>query len=88
MTIREVNHKPDLHMKDATVALDYEEVRDIANAFYYLLDPDGCQPTDSEIASFKKTSNKFNILFDLVKNGCVTQDCIDRCATHYTGELI
>ena len=31
MTINEINHKPDRHTKNATIHLDYDEIRDLAN---------------------------------------------------------
>ena len=40
MIINELNHKPDFKIKNATVTLNYEEIRDIANGLFYLLEDD------------------------------------------------
>ena len=73
MIITELNHKPDYNIKNATVTLNYEEIRDIANGLFYLLEDDEkFKPNQSEKDSFAKTKRKFDILFDLVKYGNVT----------------
>ena len=73
MIINELNHKPDLKIKNATVTLNYEEIRDIANGLFYLIEDDETlKPTHSEKDSFEQTKRKFDMLFDLVKYGCVT----------------
>lgn len=83
MTIKEINHKPELSIKNATVSLSYDEVRDIANAFVYLLHQGekDFKPSESELECFRKRKQDFNILFDIVKHGLVTQFTIDRYAT-------
>jgi hypothetical protein len=73
MIINELNHKPDLKIKNATVTLNYEEIRDIANGLFYLLEDDETfKPNQSEKDSFAQTKRKFDMLFDLVKYGGVT----------------
>lgn len=73
MIINELNHKPDLKIKNATVTLNYEEIRDIANGLFYLLkDDEKFKPNQSEKDSFAQTKRKFDMLFDLIKYGCVT----------------
>lgn len=39
------------------------------------------KPSDGELESFRKRKQDFNILFDIVKHGLVTQFTIDRYAT-------
>lgn len=82
MLIKEINHKPELKIKDAIISLSYEEIRDIANVFIYISHRDNkdFKPTDSEMKSFKQREQDFNILFDIVKNGSVAQTVIDRYA--------
>lgn len=73
MIINELNHKPDLKIKNATVTLNYDEIRDIANGLFYLLEDDETfKPNQSEKDSFAQTKRKFDILFDLIKYGNVT----------------
>lgn len=73
MIINELNYKPDLKIKNATVTLNYEEIRDIANGLFYLLEDDETfKPNQSEKDSFTQTKRKFDMLFDLVKYGNVT----------------
>ena len=79
MIINELNHKPDLKIKNATVMLNYEEIRDIANGLFYLLEDDETfKPNQSEKDSFAQTKRKFDMLFDLVKYGGVTDFTLSR----------
>lgn len=81
MIINELNHKPDLSIKNATVTLSYDEIRDIANGLFYLLEDDNTfKPNQSEKDSFAETKQKFDVLFDLVKYGCVTDFTISHIA--------
>lgn len=57
MTIREIIHNPKSATKQATVTLDYDEIRDISNLL--------CK---SKVIG-KLRSDMF-LLFELVKNGC------------------
>ena len=57
MTIREIIHNPECATKQATVTLDYDEIRDISNLL--------CK---SKVTG-KLRSDMF-LLFELVKNGC------------------
>lgn len=86
MIIKELNHKPELKIKDCIVELSYEEVRDIANGFYMLVgmledDLKKYQVSATELASFIERKKSFAILFDLVKHGQVQQFTIDNCAS-------
>lgn len=81
MIITELNHKPELKIKDATVTLNYDEIRDIANGLFYLLDDGAMKPSQSEKKSFEQTKRKFDMLFDLVKYGSVTDFTISHIAT-------
>lgn len=86
MVIKELNHKPELKIKDCIVALSYEEVRDIANGFYLLTsmledDIKKFEVSATELASFYERKKSFAILFDLVKHGQVEQFTIDNCAS-------
>ena len=82
MIIKELNHKPELHIKNATVELTYDEVRDIANGFVYLcnLGDKDFKPSIAEMECFKQRKKTFNILFDLVKHGNITDFTIDKYA--------
>lgn len=57
MTIREIIHNPKCAIKQATVTLDYDEIRDISNLL--------CK---SKVTG-KLRSDMF-LLFELAKNGC------------------
>lgn len=86
MVIKELNHKPELKIKDCIVELSYEEVRDIANGFYLLTrmleeDIKKFEVSATELASFYERKKSFAILFDLVKHGQVEQFTIDNCAS-------
>ena len=86
MIIKELNHKPELNIKDCVVELSYEEVRDIANGFYILAGMSEdilkkYQVSATELASFYERKKSFAILFDLVKHGQVEQFTIDNCAS-------
>ena len=54
--------------KGATIHLDYNEIRDTSNALYRLIS--GTEPTQD----YTDLKNKFQILFDLVKFGMITND--------------
>ena len=89
MIIKELNHKPEIKIKDCIVALSYDEVRDVANGFYQLCkmleNADGLTDCDKrELENYKKVKNSFAILFDLVKHGQVQQFTIDYCANPST----
>lgn len=86
MVIKELNHKPELKIKDCIVELSYEEVRDIANGFYMLTrmledDIKKFEVSATELASFYERKKSFAVLFDLVKHGQVQQFTIDNCAS-------
>lgn len=86
MIIKELNHKPEYKIKDCTVSLSYDEVRDIANGMYLLVEhiehPDKVSTiTATERANFETVKNSFAVLFDLVKHGQVQQFTINRCAS-------
>lgn len=86
MIIKELNHKPELKIKDCIVELSYEEVRDIANGFYMLTrmleeDIKKFEVSATELAFFHERKKSFAILFDLVKHGQVQQFTIDNCAS-------
>lgn len=92
MIIKELNHKPELKIQNATVELTYDEIRDIANGFFYLCHQEGevYKPFDSELSNFKQRKKSFDILFDLVKHGTVTDFTIDNnanieCPSDYKG---
>lgn len=73
MIITELNYKRQLNIQNATVTLKYDEIRDIANALFYVLDCDETfKPSQSEKDSFAETKRKFDMLFDLVKYGGIT----------------
>lgn len=81
MIIKELNHKPELGIKNVTVELTYDEVRDIANGFVYLChQEEGWKPFHTELECFKERKKSFDILFDLVKHGKVTDFTIDNNA--------
>lgn len=87
MIIKELNHKPELKIKDCIVELSYEEVRDIANGMYwlteYISNPDKVKEvfTATEKSNFEVVKNSFAVLFDLVKHGQIQQFTIDNCAS-------
>lgn len=54
MLIKEINHKPELKIKDAIISLSYEEIRDIANVFIYI--SRHYKPSDAEMMSFEVTN--------------------------------
>jgi hypothetical protein len=83
MIIKELNHKPEYSIKNATVELTYDEIRDIANGFVFLCHQGekGFVPTDAEIKCFKERKKSFSILFDLVKHGTVTDFTIEHNAS-------
>lgn len=58
MTIHEIIHNPEYAIKQATVTLDYDEIRDISNLI--------CKAK----VTGKLRSDMF-LLFELVKNGCL-----------------
>lgn len=58
--------------KGATVQLDYGDVRDIANALYYLTS--GKEPDED----YSKIAAKFALLFDMVKFGMVQPHTVAR----------
>ena len=58
--------------KGATVQLDYVDVRDIANALYYLTS--GKEPDED----YGKIAAKFMLLFDMVKFGMVQPHTVAR----------
>lgn len=74
MTIE--NIKPQTGFKYATVTLNYEEIRDIANLLYEV----------NKIMPLSKTEAKLHrdmfFLFEVVKNGC-----IDNFTIKHLGEL-
>ena len=76
MTIHEINHKPNFAIKNATVTLNYEEIRDISNL---LCDIDKIRPLSNTEA---KLHRDMFFLFDVVKNGC-----IDNFTVEHLGEL-
>lgn len=93
MIIKELNHKPELSIKDATVELSYDEIRDIANGFTYLVHSkqfndnvkeldlwDDFKPSSQEMEWFKERHKTFQILFDLVKNGTITDFTLEKFA--------
>ena len=83
MKIIELNHKPEVKIKDAIVELDYDEIRDVVNGLYRVIEKEKV----TQDKSMNKTYRKFIILFDLVKHGMVTQFTIDHCATKNEGEI-
>lgn len=65
MTIYNITHNPKYGVKEATVTLRYEEVRDIANMLYEAT-KDGATRSEKHILH-----RDFFLLFELVKNGCI-----------------
>lgn len=65
MTIHNITHNPKYGIKNATVTLSYEEIRDIANMLY--------QTTKDEKTRSEQhiLHRDFFLLFELVKNGCI-----------------
>lgn len=76
MTIHEINHKPNIAVKNATVTLHYEEIRDISNL---LCEIDKIRPLNKTEA---KLHRDMFFLFEMVKNGC-----IDSFTVEHLGEL-
>ena len=66
MTINEIIHKPDRNTKNATIYLDYDEIRDIANMLCSVT-----KQNEYQTESYKKLHRDFFLLFELVKNGCI-----------------
>lgn len=65
MTIHNITHNPQYHIKKATITLSYEEIRDIANLLYEA-------SKDENTHSEQHILNRdFFLLFELVKNGCI-----------------
>jgi hypothetical protein len=65
MTIHNITHNPQYHVKKATITLSYEEIRDIANLLYEA-------SKDENTHSEQHILNRdFFLLFELVKNGCI-----------------
>lgn len=65
MTIHNITHNPKYGIKTATVTLEYNEIRDIANVLYQ-------DTKDEETRSEKHILHRdFFLLFELVKNGCI-----------------
>jgi hypothetical protein len=65
MTIHNITHNPQYHIKKATITLSYEEIRDIANMLY--------EATKNENTCSEQhiLNRDFFLLFELVKNGCI-----------------
>ena len=76
MTIHEIVHNPNQSIKNATVTLNYEEIRDIANLLCEI----------DKIRQLSKTEAKLHrdmfFLFEVVKNGC-----IDSLTVEHLGKL-
>lgn len=74
MTIKEIIHKPELGIKQATITLDYDEIRDISNLIY----EESKKEENLKINSFNKLRRDMFFLFDLVKNGCIDGACVKK----------
>lgn len=71
MTIHNITHNPQYHIKKATITLSYEEIRDIANLLYEA-------SKDENTHSEQHILNRdFFLLFELVKNGCIDSFTIE-----------
>ena len=66
MIIHEIIHKPDRQTKTATIHLNYDEIRDIANMLCSITK----QP-DYQTEGYKTLHRDFFWLFEIVKNGLV-----------------
>ena len=66
MTINEIIHKPDRNTKNATIHLDYDEIRDIANMLCSVT-----KQNEYQTENYKTLHRDFFLLFELVKNGCI-----------------
>jgi hypothetical protein len=65
MTIHSITHNPEYGIKKATVTLQYEEIRDIANMLYEHTQDEQTRPEKHIL------HRDFFLLFELVKNGCI-----------------
>ena len=70
MTIKELSSEK--NNKSVTIHMDYEDVRDVANALYYLTS--GKEPDED----YSKIAAKFALLFDLVKFGMAQPHTVKR----------
>ena len=67
MTIHELNQKPDIGIKNATICLDCDEIRDIANMLCSVVK----HQQEFQTEGYKTLHRDFFFLFEIVKNGCI-----------------
>lgn len=84
MTIKELIHQPEHKIKCATITITYEEARDCANAFFEVLEYHRDKLSPGTLSSYQETMKKFNILFDLIKHGQITDFTIEK---YFTPEM-
>lgn len=78
MTILEMNRDSDRNIFNATIKLNYDEIRDISHALYHLCEDE----KNKKRTSYHEIHRDIAWLFDLVKNGC-----LDRCSVDMLNDL-
>lgn len=73
MTILEIQHNIDRNIFNATIKLDYGEIRDISHALYYLCEDE----KNKKRTSYHEIHMEIAALFGLVKNGRLCGCAID-----------
>lgn len=73
MTILEIQHNIDRKIFNATIKLDYDEIRDISHALYYLCEDE----KNKKRTSYHEIHMEIAALFGLVKHGRLTGCALD-----------
>lgn len=73
MTIREINRDSDREIFNATIKLNYDEIRDISHALYHLCNDE----ENKKRTSYHEIHRDIAWLFGLVKHGCLNRCSVD-----------